>query len=326
MDYTHLGDTGLEVSRLCLGSAQFGSGQWADGVREYAVGEETSRALVQRALDLGINFVDTANVYSAGESEELIGRAIDGLRDELVLSTKVGQRIADRPNSSGLSRKHILEQAEASLDRLDTDYIDLYQAHFPDSNTSIEESLGAFDQLVNDGRVRYLGASNFDGWQLMKALYTSDLYGYERMVCIEPEYSLVARHEEVNALPVARDQNLGVMVYSPLGSGLLAGAHDPETGPGDRLAHGPELWERKNTDENWTVYDRVQEIADRKEVSTVQVSIAWVLQQELVDSVIIGPESIDQLEECVGALDIVLSDNEIEWIEEPVDPVYPSRP
>lgn len=327
MEYTHLGTTGLEVSKICLGSAQFGSGTRPDENWEYPVDREKSLEIIDRALEHGINFIDTANTYSTGESERIIGDAIEGRRDELVISSKVRGPMTDRPNAEGLSRKHILEQANASLDRLGTDYLDLYQAHSWDEHTPIEETLAAFDTLVERGAVHYIGASNFTGWQLMKSLSTCDLRGYERIVGVEQEYSLIAREEEYKVLPVCEDQDIGVMVYSPLAAGFLAGAYDPDEGPGSdsRLTHRPEIWERLNTDENWTVYDRVTEVADRKDATAVQVSIAWLLENDLVDSVIIGPENVDQLDEYVSALDISLTTEENEWLEEPVNPSWPPR-
>lgn len=327
MEYATLGPTGLEVSELCLGSAQFGSGTRPGQDWEYPVSREESLEIIDRAIEHGINFIDTANTYSTGESEQIIGEAIDGRRDELVISSKVRGAMSERPNAEGLARKHVLEQARKSLDRLGTDYLDIYQPHSWDEKTPIEETLAALDTLVDRESVHYLGASNFTGWQLMKSLAASDLQGYPRMVTVEQEYSLVAREEEYNVLPVCEDQEIGVMVYSPLAAGFLAGAYDRENGPGpnSRLAHRPEIWERLNTDENWTVYDRVVELADRKDATTVQISIAWLLENDLVDTIIIGPENVNQLDEYVGALDVSLTAEEREWLEEPVNPRWPPR-
>jgi aryl-alcohol dehydrogenase-like predicted oxidoreductase len=321
MEYTHLGETGLEVSRLCLGCANFGSGtshgdhdRWAwtnDDV-------EQSLAVLDRAIEAGINYIDTANYYSQGESEEVVGRAIEGRRDDLVVATKVGSPMGAGPNASGLSRKHVLEQAERSLERLGTDYIDLYQIHMWDEDTPIEETLSALDHLVNEGAVRYVGASNAASWQLMKALYESDRHGYQRFVSMQPEYNLVSRDAEAETLPACRDQGLGVVTYSPVAAGFFAGVYDrddpPE--PGSRLeAH----WERLDEPAKWETYDRVVELADEKDATPVQVATAWVLGAPGVTAPIVGPEDVAQLEEYLGALDVELSAEDRAYLEAPVD-------
>lgn len=319
MEYTHLGDTGLEVSRLCLGCANFGSGRRIDEEWEWTVDDEQQGIdVIDRAIDHGINFLDTANIYSTGDSERIVGEAIDGRRDELVVATKVRSRMADRPNGEGLSRKHVLEQVEASLDRLGTEYVDLYYSHSWDEHTPIEETMSVFDGLVRDGRVRYAGASNLAGWQLMKALATSERRNFERYACIQSEYSLVARDEERQMLPVATDQRLGVTTYSPIAAGFLAGAFDRDEAPepGSRLAP---LWDRWNTEARWEVLDRVRAIASEKGATPVQVSVAWVLAQDVVDSVIIGPETVAELDEYVDALDVSLSVAEQARLEAPLD-------
>jgi len=318
MEYTSLGATGLEVSRLCLGCANYGSGDVPDDDWEWTVDAEQGHAVIDRALEAGINFLDTANYYSGGNSEEIVGEAIDGRRDEVVLATKVGATMAERPNGDGLSRKHILEQAAKSLDRLGTDYVDLYYAHSWDDDTPIEETLSAFDQLVRDGQVRYAGASNLAGWQLMKALATSDRRNFERLACVQSEYSLVAREEETQSLPAAADQGVGVTTYSPLAAGFLAGRYERgETpDPGSRLAP---LWDRWNVEARWETLGRVREVADETGHTPVQVSVAWVLDREAVDSVIVGPEDVDQLEEYLGALAVSLSAAQTDYLEAPMD-------
>ncbi|GAA0229978.1 aldo/keto reductase [Haladaptatus pallidirubidus] len=318
MEYTKLGDTGLEVSRLCLGCMNFGSGQpWMMN------DEEASLELLDDALEMGVNFLDTANVYSRGESEEIVGKAIEGRnRDELVIATKVYGKMGGYPNGQGLSRKHILDQAEASLDRLGTDYIDLYQIHRWDDETPIEETLSALDYLVETGKVRYIGASSMAAWQFSKALYESDLQGYERFTCMQPEYNLVDRHEEENVLPVCESEGIGVIPWSPLAGGFLTGKYDRDEEPTEGRATEDDHTEARFTDENWAVVGEVRAIAEEKGVTPAQVSLAWLLHKPVVDSPIIGPRTIDHLEENVASLDVALSDEELERLESPKSPVW----
>ena len=327
MEYRKLGSTGLEVSSLSLGTGLFGSGTrptetWGGCLDD----EEAALDIIHRAIDLGINFFDTANQYSTGEAEEIVGKAIAEYdRDELVVQTKAWAPMGTGPNTSGLSRKHLLDQASKSKNRLGVDYIDIYMAHAWDPNTPIRETLAAFDHLHSNGDVRYLGASNFHEWQLMKALWVADREGYEPIHTTEPEYSLIARGEEWNALRPAIQENLGVTPYSPLGKGFLAGAYDREEKPSSssRIGHRRDSqWKWLNTEENWAVYDEVQEVAAETDSTPVQVSIAWLLHKDVVDSVIIGPTTIEELEECVGAVDISLTEDQMERLEAPVTPSY----
>ena len=321
MEYTTLGDTGLEVSQLCLGTMNFGSEQeWMLDDRERSI------EVIRGALDLGINFVDTANVYSTGESEEIVGEALEGYdRDELVVATKVYGEMSDGPNGGGLSRKHVLDQCEASLDRLGLEYIDLYQVHRWDDSTPIEETLSALDYLVETGKVRYVGASTMTSYQFTKALYEADLGGYERFRCMQPEYNAVDRHEEANLLPVCAGEGVGVIPWSPLAGGFLTGKYDrdgePESGT---RAETDEYTRRRFTDENWAVLNAVRDIAEQKAATPAQVSLAWLLHKPVVDSPIIGPGTMAHLEENVGAVDISLSDEEIERIEAPKTPRWPA--
>ena len=258
MAYTRLGDTGLEVSKLCLGCMNFGSGQpWMVNDRD------RSLEILDRAMDLGINFLDTANVYSQGESEEIVGEAIEGYdRDELVVATKVFGPMGDGPNQQGLSRKHILDQCEASLDRLGLDYVDLYQIHRWDDDTPIEETLSALDHLVETGKVRYVGASTMTSYEFTKALYTADVENYERFVCMQPEYNAVDRHEEANLLPVCEGEGVGVIPWSPLAGGFLTGKYERGEDPEEGLrADADEYTAERFTDENWAVLDAVREVA-----------------------------------------------------------------
>jgi aryl-alcohol dehydrogenase-like predicted oxidoreductase len=318
MEYTKLGDTGLEVSRFCLGCMNFGSD------REWMIGdEEESREIIDRAIELGINFLDTANVYSQGESEEIVGRAIEDYdREELVIATKVYGPMGDGPNKQGLSRKHVLDQIEASLDRLGTDYVDLYQIHRWDETTPIEETLHALDHLVETGKVRYLGASTMAAWQFTKALSESDLNDYARFECMQPQYNLVDRQEEENVLPVCKDQGVGVIPWSPLGGGFLTGKYDRDDEPEAGRAAADEHTRERFTDENWVVLDAVEAIADEKDATPAQVSLAWLLHNDVVDAPIIGPRSVDHLEENVAALDVSLSEAEMERLEAPKQPTW----
>jgi len=318
MEYTTLGPTGLEVSRLCLGCMNFGTEQpWmVDDV-------EQAHAVIDRALELGINFFDTANVYSYGESEEVLGCALEGRdRAELVVATKVYGPMFDGPNGQGLSRKHVLDQARASLDRLETDYVDLYQIHRWDGATPIAETLSALDHLVEEGLVRYVGASTMPAWKLMKALHEAEVDNYERFVSTQCEYNLVDRHEEANALPLCADQDLGVIPWSPLAGGFLADKYERGEDPEEGRAATDEFMQKRFSDEGWAVLEVVRELAERKDATAAQVALAWLLQKEVVDAPIVGPRTVAHLEDDAGALGVSLSSEEIDRLEAPVTPVW----
>ena len=324
MEYRRLGRTGLMVSELCLGTMTFG--------RE--LDEEGSGEIIARFLEAGGNFVDTADVYENGTSEEIVGRAIkDARRDELVLATKVRFPMGDGPNDVGLSRKHILAGCEASLRRLGTDYIDLYQVHTWDALTPLEETLSTLTDLVRQGKVRYIGVSNFTGWQLMKALYVSELGGFERFVSLQPQYSLVERNIEREILPVCREEGLGVIPWSPLGGGFLSGKYRRDEPPpqDSRIAEAVESmeehWDRRATERNWRTLDVVGEISEETGKSYAQISLNWLLRQEGVTAPIIGARRMDQLEDNLGAAGWKLSEEQVARLSEAsaIEEVYPYR-
>ena len=323
MEYRRLGRTGLMVSELCLGCMTFG--------RE--VDEEGAREIVARFLNDGGNFIDTADVYETGLSEEITGRAVKGVRDDVVLATKVRFPMGEGPNDVGLSRKHVISGCEASLRRLGTDYIDLYQVHAWDALTPLEETLSALTDLVRAGKVRYVGVSNFTGWQLMKALWISELRGLERFVCLQPQYSLVERNIEREILPVCREEGLGVIPWSPLGGGFLSGKYRRDERPpqGSRIAEAVESmeehWDRRATERNWNTLNAVGEISEETGKSYAQISLNWLLRHELVTAPIIGARNMDQLEDNLGATSWELSEEQVARLSEVSDleDVYPYR-
>ncbi len=323
MEYRRLGDTGLMVSELCLGCMTFG--READ--------EEASRGLVARFLEAGGNFVDTADVYTKGVSEEITGRAIKGVRDDVVLATKVRFPMGDGPNDVGLSRKHVIGGCEDSLRRLGTDYIDLYQVHCWDSATPLEETLSALSDLVRAGKVRYVGVSNFTAWQLMKSVSLSDALGFERFVCLQPQYSLVERNIEREVLPVCEEEGLGVIPWSPLGGGFLSGKYrrGEEPPQGSRISEAvesmEEYWDRRATERNWRVLDVVGRISEETGKSYAQISLNWLLRQPAVTAPIIGARTLDQLEDNLGASGWELDEAQVSDLSEAgaLEDVYPYR-
>ena len=323
MDYRRLGDTGLMVSELCLGCMTFG--READ--------EEASKGLVSRFLEAGGNFVDTADVYTKGVSEEITGRALEGVRDEVVLATKVRFPMGDGPNDVGLSRKHVIRGCEDSLRRLGTDYIDLYQVHCWDAATPLEETLAALSDLVRAGKVRYVGVSNFTAWQLMKSVGVSDALGFERFVCLQPQYSLVERNIEREVLPVCEEEGLGVIPWSPLGGGFLSGKYRRGEEPprdsriSEAMESMEEYWDRRATERNWAVLDVVGEISEATGKSYAQISLNWLLRQPAVTAPIIGARTAEQLEDNLGASGWELDDEQVNRLSEAGAPedTYPYR-
>ncbi|MES3517207.1 MAG: aldo/keto reductase [Natronomonas sp.] len=318
MEYTTLGSTGIEVSRLCLGCMSFGDPDW----RPWVQGEEFGHDLVERARDLGINFFDTANMYSLGESERILGRALEGHREESVVATKVYFQMRETdPNSGGLSRKTIEQELEASLDRLDMETVDLYQIHRYDYDTPIEETLRALDDAVRRGHTRHIGASSMWAHQFADALHTSERLGLDRFVTMQNHYNLVYREEEREMLPLCRREGIGVMPWSPMARGYLTRPHEAY-----------QTTERAQTDDHATehpysegggreINERVQELAAEYGVSMAQLSLSWLLHKEWVDTPIVGASSIEHLEEAVEALEISLSESDIAYLEAPYEPV-----
>ena len=319
MQYVNLGKTGLKVSRLCLGTMTYGSREW----REWVLTEEESRPFIKRALESGINFFDTADMYSLGVSEKILGQALKDFakRDQVIIATKVYNAMGDGPNDRGLSRKHIFDSIDASLQRLQTDYVDLYQIHRWDNETPIEETLEALHDIVKSGKVRYIGASSMYAWQFAKALYTADLHGWTRFVSMQNHYNLVYREEEREVLPLSRAEGIGIIPWSPLARGFLAGNRQKE-GYGETVrAKTDEFAHNLYYDEgDFEIVDRVVDLAKARGVSPAQIALAWLLHQPGVTAPIIGASKLHHLEDAIAALDIKLDDKERAHLEEPYRP------
>ncbi|HEX4594354.1 MAG TPA: aldo/keto reductase [Bryobacteraceae bacterium] len=325
MKFTNLGKTGITVSRLCLGCMSYGGGDmpaWAQGTRGWHVNKEDAREHFALALDAGINFFDTADVYSAGLSEEITGHYLNEMasRDDIVLATKVHGVMGAGPNRRGLSRKHILEACDNSLRRLRMDYIDLYQIHRWDSKTPIEETLDALDSLVRAGKVRYLGASSMAAWQLAKALYTAKENHWHRFVAMQNHYNLVYREDEREVIPLCMDQGLAVIPWSPLARGFLTGTRKRDGGSTARSQNDGFAKEMYYSEDDFAVVDAVADVAKQKGVSAAQVACAWVLQAPGVTAPIIGATKPQHLKELIAAVDLKLSDDEVAALEKPYRP------
>jgi aryl-alcohol dehydrogenase-like predicted oxidoreductase len=295
MEYRNLGRAGLKVSPLCLGTMMFG------GPTE----ERDSIRIIHRALEAGINFLDTANVYNGGESERIIGRAVRDRREKVVLATKVRGGMGDGPNDAGSSRLAILREVDASLQRLGTDWIDLYYLHAPDYSTPLEESLGALDDCVRAGKVRYIACSNFYAWQLCEGLWWSDRRDWASFACVQPLYNLLNRDAEVELLPFCHKHGLGVVPYSPLARGVLSGKYLPGAGApeGSRAARGDRrLQQAEWREESFEVAQALRPLAEARGKTLTQWALAWVLANPIVTSAIIGPRTMEQLEDNLGAL------------------------
>ena len=322
MQYTNLGRTGLKVSRICLGMMTYGDPAW----RAWVLPEEQGRPIIERAIERGINFFDTADMYSLGVSEEVTGRAVKDVtrRDDVVIATKVFNPMGPGPNDRGLSRKHVLASIDASLRRLGTDYVDLYQIHRWDPETPIEETLSALHDIVRAGKARYIGASSMAAWQFAKSLYVADLRGWTRFVSMQNHYNLVYREEEREMLPLCRDQGVGVIPWSPLARGFLAGNRQPgdtgRTGATPRAATDDIAHRLYYEGSDFQVLDRVVALAQRRGVKPAQIALAWLLRQPGVTAPIVGASKMQHLEDAVAALDIALSDDEAKGLEEPYAP------
>ncbi len=319
MKYTHLGRTDIQVSRVCLGTMTYGTSQW----RPWVLDEGASRPFIQRALELGINFFDTADMYSRGVSEEVLGRALRDFarREDVVVATKVFFPMGDGVTERGLSRVHILDSIDASLRRLGTDYVDLYQIHRWDPETPIEETLQALHDVVKAGKARYIGASSMYAWQFAKALFISDLHGWARFVSMQNHYNLIYREEEREMLPLCRDQGIGVIPWSPLARGFLAGNRTrKEWGETVRAKTDDYAQSLYFQEADFAVADRVQSLALARGVKPAQIALAWLLHKPEVTAPIIGASKMSHLEESVAALEIQLSAKEISALEEMYQP------
>ena len=320
MEYVCLGNTGMKVSRICLGCMGFGDAtRW---IHKWVLNEEDSRPVIQKALELGINFFDTANVYSLGASEEILGRALKDFakRDEVIIATKVFGVMREGPNGGGLSRKAILGEIDNSLKRLGTDYVDLYQIHRWDSETPIEETLEALNDIVRAGKARYIGASAMWAWQFQKALHVAEMRGWTRFVSMQNHLNLIYREEEREMLPLCRDQKIGVIPYSPLAAGRLTRDWSAETTLRSEIDEIAKKKYDSTSETDQQVVKRVAEIAEKHGAPRVHIALAWLLQKEPVAAPIIGATKISHLEDAVGALSVRLTSEEVAHLEEPYTP------
>lgn len=312
MEYRNLGISGVKVSRLCLGTLMFGG----------PTTEAESMQMVHRACDLGINFFDTADRYNDGEAERVLGRAISDRRDRIVLATKGGLAVGPGPNDVGASRAHLMRAVEESLRRLGTEYIDLYYLHVADATTPIEETLGTFDTLIRQGKIRYAGVSNFRAWELCGALCAIERYGFERISCLQPLYNLVNRDAEVELLPLCHLYGIGVVPYSPLARGVLSGKYRPGMSPpeGSRAARGNVRMEQTELrEESFIVAEKLRPLAEAHDAPLTQFCLAWMLANPLVTAIILGPRTMEQLEDNVGCLAIEITPED----ESAVDALVP---
>jgi aryl-alcohol dehydrogenase (NADP+) len=319
MHYVNLGRTGLKVSRLCLGAMTYGDPAW----RPWVLPEAEGRPFIQRALEQGINFFDTANMYSRGVSEQILGRAIRDFarRDDVVVATKVHFPMSDGPNHRGLSRKHIMSAIDASLARLGTDFVDLYQIHRWDPETPIEETLLALHDIVRSGKARYIGASSMWAWQFAKSLQIAERNGWTRFVSMQNHYNLVYREEEREMFPLCREEGVGVIPWSPLARGFLAGnRRGPDKGDTARARTDDFAHKLYYADSDFRIVDRVVAVAEQRGVTPAQIALAWILHRPGVTAPIIGASKMEQLDQAIAALDIVLTEDELRQLEEPYEP------
>ncbi len=320
MQYTTLGKSGLKVSRLCLGMMSYGSKQW----REWLLNEEEARPFVKRALEAGINFFDTADIYSLGESERITGKLLKEFgvkRETVVVATKVFNPMSDDINDRGLSRKHIMDAIDKSLQRLQMDYVDLYQIHRWDYETPIEETMEALHDVVKAGKARYIGASSMFAWQFAKAQYTAQLHGWTRFVSMQNHYNLIYREEEREMIPLCMDQGIGIIPWSPLARGFLAGTRRKENwGETTRARTDGYAQSMYYRDEDFVVAERVAEMAKERGVAPAQIALAWLLNKPYITAPIIGATRLEHLDQAIAALEIKLTDDEVKRLEEPYKP------
>jgi len=319
MDYVRLGSTGLKVSRLCLGCMTYGTSKW----RPWVLDEEASRPFIKRALEHGINFFDTADIYSLGVSEEVVGRALKDYakRHEVVIATKVYNKMGEAPNDRGLSRKHIFDSIDASLRRLQVDHVDLYQTHRWDHETPIEETLEALNDVVRAGKARYIGASSMYAWQFAKALQASERNGWARFVSMQNHYNLVYREEEREMIPLCRDQGVGLIPWSPLARGFLAGNRTRDKSGSTVRARTDDFAQQLYYQpDDFTVSDRAQEVAREHNRKPTQIALAWILSRPGMTAPIIGASKMEQLDDAVAALGVKLSEDDVKRLEEPYRP------
>jgi aryl-alcohol dehydrogenase-like predicted oxidoreductase len=316
MQYRQLGRTGVQVSALCLGCMMFGR----------RTAPEDSYQIIDRALDAGLNFLDTANVYARGQSEAITGEALrrNGQRQRVILATKVHGRMADDdPNMAGNSRRHIVAACEESLRRLQTDYIDLYQIHRPESQTPVDETLRALDDLIRAGKVRYVGTSTFGAWQIVESLWVSKELGLNRFISEQPPYNILDRRIERELVPMAQTFGIGLVPWSPVAGGLLSGKYrrGQPLPPDSRYAtENNPVYKERLVERVYEVVDRLEALAQSKDCTTVQLAVAWVLAQPAITSPIIGPRTMQQLEEYLGASSVSLSAADLQVVDELVPP------
>jgi aryl-alcohol dehydrogenase-like predicted oxidoreductase len=320
MEHRRLGNSGLTVSRIALGCMSFSD--TSRGFSEWSLGEEESQPYFQQALELGINFWDTANVYGFGSSEEIVGRALRkyARRDDIILATKVHFKVHEGPGGSGLSRKAIMEQIDASLSRLDTDYVDLYQIHRFDPNTPVEETMEALHDVVKAGKARYIGASSMWAWQFSKMQYVAEVHGWTKFISMQDQYSLMQREEEREMFGLLADQGVGSIPYTPLAKGRLARPWGEHT---VRFDVDP-VGRRFDIESDRPIVEAVQRIAETRGIPMAQVALAWVLKNPVVTAPIVGPTKPHHLPDAVAALEVHLTDQEIEALEEPYGPHLPT--
>jgi len=320
MQYANLGKSGLKVSRLSLGMMTYGTSKW----RPWVLDEDASRPFIKKALDAGINFFDTADIYSNGVSEELTGKFLRELgvkRESIVIATKVFFNLTDEINASGLSHKHIMDGIDASLKRLGMDYVDLYQIHRWDNETPIEETMEALHDVVKAGKARYIGASSMYAWQFAKAQQAADTNGWTRFVSMQNHYNLVYREEEREMIPLCIDQGIGLLPWSPLARGFLAGNRKREGGGDTVRAKSDDFADMMYyRDEDFTIVERAGELAKKHDVSTAQIALAWMLNKSHITAPIIGASKMEHLDQAITALDIALSEDEVASLEEAYEP------